>query len=50
MRLHEQTAAIIPTGEDEKMKEIRRQIKEKDFHKVYLLTGDESYLDRKSVV
>lgn len=44
MRLHEQTAAIIPTGEDEEMKEIRRQIKEKDFHKVYLLTGDESYL------
>ena len=26
------------------MKEIRRQIKEKEFHKVYLLTGDESYL------
>ena len=29
------------TGE---MKEIRRQIKEQEFHKVYLLTGDESYL------
>lgn len=26
------------------MKEIRRQIKEREFHKVYLLTGDESYL------
>lgn len=26
------------------MKEIRRQIKEQEFHKVYLLTGDESYL------
>ena len=26
------------------MKEIRRQIKEKQYHKVYLLTGDEEYL------
>ena len=26
------------------MKEIRRQIKEREFHKVYLLTGGESYL------
>lgn len=26
------------------MKEIKRQIKEQEFHKVYLLTGDESYL------
>ena len=26
------------------MKEIRRQIKERSFYKVYLLTGDENYL------
>ena len=26
------------------MKEIRRQIKEQDFQRVYLLTGDENYL------
>ena len=26
------------------MKELTKQIKEKSFHKVYLLTGDEPYL------
>ena len=30
------------------MKEIRRQIKERQFHKVYLLTGDEDYLVRQA--